>query len=66
MSTKPDFEGFVRKLVDDWFPDAYDIDAGDFQNTAEKFGIIRPVPFDPDKHGPCEAEPGDTIYVRNY
>ena len=66
MSDTPDFEGFVKELIDNWFPDAMDIDGGEFQETAEKYGIIKSVPYDPDEHGSVEACEGDEIFVRNY
>jgi hypothetical protein len=43
-----------------------DIDAFELQEALEDIGLVRPVPYDPEKHGPRPgsegADPGDTIY----
>lgn len=42
-----------------------DVDGGDVQEDAESHGLIEHAPggFDPEKHGPADAEPGDPWYV---
>ena len=66
---KPNWEGFSKAVMEHW--PGYDLDGGDLQDLAEKFGLITPVEggFDPDKHHDDDhygAEPGDPWYTINY
>lgn len=56
---------FARKVIQEAL-DGNDVCGGDIQDWAEKFGLIRPETYDPEKHGEHfldVMEPGDTIYV---
>ena len=45
--------------------DLADIDGSDIQEWAARYGLLRPEPYDPEKHGPndYDAEPGDAWFV---
>ncbi len=60
----PDYQGFSKWVMRKMW-DSYDIDCGDLQDAAVKHGIIKEVPYDPEKHGESEydQEPGDPWYV---
>lgn len=45
--------------------DIWELDGGTFQDWGEEFGLLRKEPYDPDKHGCVEADPGDDIFVNN-
>jgi len=71
MQIPPDYEGFAKQLLRNFFPDAHDISGADFQDTAEAFGIIKPVPYDRKKHGngpgdDFDLPEGENIFVPNY
>lgn len=66
---KPDWEGFGRAIMEAW-PEG-GLDGFDLQDIAEKYGVIREVPYDPDKHGTggleeWGMEPGNPWFVPNY
>ena len=56
----------ILSMFFEW--DCNGIEGGDFQDLAEKHGVIRAVPYDPQKHGdgPAEydVEPGQEIFER--
>lgn len=65
----PDWEGFSRAIMKYW-PEG-DVDGGDLQDTAERYGLLRKEKYDPKKHcywGQDEygLEAGDDWYVLNY
>ena len=67
--TQPDWEGFARAIMDAW-PEG-DVDGGDLQETAERYGLLRKEPYDPAKHGEWGKEeygtqPGEDWYVLTY
>lgn len=46
--------------------DGCDLDGGDIQNMAVKFGLIVETQYDPEEHGEdtiCDIAPGDPWYV---
>lgn len=61
-----DLAGFAKWAVGCSF-DGSDVDGGDIQSMAVKFGILTEVKYDPDVHGESEFseyhEPGDPWYV---
>lgn len=58
------FAQFFKKVFESWVDAPGDIDGGDVQDWGEKFGIMEPVLYDPEKHGEVDAVQGeDTIYV---
>jgi hypothetical protein len=61
---EPDYKTFAKWcLKESW--DGCGLDGGEVQDKAVSLGIIKQVPYDPDKHGPnnWDAEPGDPWYV---
>lgn len=55
---------FVKWCITEGSFNGCDIDGADAQDQAVKFGIIRQVEYDPEKHGPSDlAEPGDRWFV---
>lgn len=48
-----------------WIEQWMEIDGSDFQDIAEWAGLIRPEPYDPEKHAYSDdASPGDPWFVR--
>lgn len=50
-----------------WVFDGFDPDGSDIQDLAERHGLVRKVPFDPEKHNlpewlEGEVEPGDDYF----
>lgn len=43
--------------------DIWEFDGGTFQDWGEELGLLKKVPYDPEKHGSVEADPGDDIFV---
>ena len=61
-------ESFWRELVRYFgWGGSFELDGGDFQDMAEKHGLIRFEDYDPEKHTDewIEAEPGDPIWFDN-
>jgi hypothetical protein len=60
--TKPDWEGFSRAIMEEWY-EHYDMEASERFDLAVKFGVLKEIEggFDPESHhnNPCDAEAGD-------
>lgn len=59
--TDPDYKSFARWCVEEGAGRGCDLDGGTLQDMAEKFGVIKRVPYDPAVHGDNEfgLDPGD-------
>lgn len=56
---------FYAHVVEHFYGGGCDFDGGDFQDCAEKFGLLRQEPYDPVKHGEdSDCEPGDPYFVQ--
>lgn len=57
----PDYKAFVKWCLMEGPWQGCDVDGGSMQDAALKFGIIKQVAYDPEKHGPSnyDEEPGD-------
>lgn len=64
MTARPEYKEFAIKVISESL-DGSDWDGGSIQELAEKHGIIKSVPYDPDVHGPNDvgAELGDPWFV---
>ena len=60
----PDYKEFAIEVISVTL-DGGSWDGGDIQELAEKYGILKSVPYDPETHGPndVDAEPGGTWFV---
>lgn len=59
----PDYKAFAHWCIKK-FAWSCDVDGGDIQDKAVEYGILKEVPYDPERHGESEydAEPGDPWY----
>lgn len=63
MTTR-DYKGFFEDLVQHFGPnERLEMDGFEFTEYAEKRGLIKWEPYDPETHGLIEAEPGDQIWT---
>ena len=61
----PDYKGFARWCLTEGPFAGCDLDGGDVQDQAVKFGVAKQVKYDPKVHGPNDhdAEAGDPWFV---
>jgi hypothetical protein len=61
----PDYKGFVKWVMTEGPWSGCDLDGGDVQEAAVKFGVAKEVKYDPKVHGPndCDADAGDPWFV---
>lgn len=58
----PDYESFGKAVVSlfHWWGDEW---SEDIMPLAVQSGLAERVPYDPELHGDCEADPGDEMWV---
>jgi hypothetical protein len=53
---------FAREIIEPAF-DGQDVDGGTIQRVALHYGLLAESRYDPEKHGPSFAEPGDQWFT---
>jgi hypothetical protein len=53
---------FAREMIEPAF-DGQDVDGGTIQRVAVHYGLLTEGKYDPEKHGPSFAEPGDQWFT---
>jgi hypothetical protein len=53
---------FAREIIEPAF-DGQDVDGGTIQRLALHYGLLTEGKYDPEKHGPSFAEPGDQWFT---
>lgn len=65
MAVPPDYKGFAKWVMENGPWSGNDLDGGDVQEHAVKFGVVKEVKYDPAVHGESEFDcaPGDPWFV---